>query len=79
MKFTKSMEKVIDKFKEYSLEHYKSVSGGSILLKEKPTKKKVFYARVFMIGTPMFQLLVGNKFKGNFIFNKETKEWDFFE
>lgn len=73
-KLTKSMGKSIESIKDYALKFSGSIKPGShIFVVQKPTKKKIFRAKIINIGKPFFLLFINNKLFASYLY--ENEEW----
>ena len=73
-KLTKSMEKSIKSIKKDTLNLFKEINPGShIFIVQKPTKKKVFRAKIINVKKPFFLLFINNKLFASYLY--ENEEW----
>ncbi len=73
IKLTKSMQNSIESIKNYALKFSESIKPGShIFVIQKPTKKKIFRAKIINIGKPFFLLFVNNKLFCSYIYENEV-------
>jgi hypothetical protein len=78
-KLTKSMRNSIEAIKKDTIKFFPIIKPGlSIFVTKKPTKKRIFLAKITNIGKPYFQLFIDRKLFGSYLYEnekwKETKE-----
>ena len=74
MILTKSMQKSIEQIKKDTLKFFPLINPGkSVLITKKPTKKRIFTAKITNIGKPYFQLFIDGKLFCSYLYEEE--EW----
>jgi hypothetical protein len=71
---TKSMINSIESIKKDTIKFFPIIKPGlCIFVNKKPTKKRIFLAKITNIGKPYFQLFIDRKLYGSYLY--ENEEW----